>query len=65
MSAVILKRVSRPRSAMFAVIAADTHRGAVVVACKTAAAADEYRLGVAAAGGNLANLTIDLGRRAL
>ena len=58
---MLVIQVPRPRSSSFAEIAARTHRAQGTVWCKTSTVADEYRVGVAAAGGRLDRLTIDVG----
>ena len=60
---VIVKQVQRPRSSSFAEIAARTHACCVTILCKSPRVAGEYRRGVAAAGGRLDRLTIDVGAR--
>ena len=60
---VIVKQVTKPRSNSFSEIAEQTRRAQVTVWCKSHATADEYRRGVAAAGGRLDRLIIDVGGR--
>ena len=63
---VIVKQVQKPRSSSFSEIAARTRTSAVTILCKSERVAQEYRRGVAAAGGRLDRLIIDVGgRRAL
>ncbi len=58
---LIVKQVQKPRSSSFSEIAERTHTCHVTVLCKSPRVAGEYRRGVAAAGGRLDRLTIDVG----